>query len=318
MELIAFTNEWIPAAAQLFRRDFNRQRQLTPALPDRMAEPGQVEARLQNMLGVAAVQDGRLLGYLCWFIVEQFRGANRRGAYCPEWGHACQDENLPRIYQGLYRAASERWEAGGCQVHAITLLAQDRAAERAWFWNGFGLTVVDGVRWVRPLEGTIRTPLIVRKAISEEGKLLSDLDAEHVLHYQRSPIFMTPRFGSSPQETAAFLASPRNSIWAAWDGDVPVGFIRFDGNEFDGASILEAEQGVCITGAYFRPNYRGQHAAAALLDAAMRDFSRQGLAYCAVNFESFNPEAASFWMKYFEPVCYSVLRVPEKDPQCIL
>ena len=34
-------------------------------------------------------------------------------------------------------------------MHAITLLAQDRAAERAWYWNGFGLTVVDAIRPIR-------------------------------------------------------------------------------------------------------------------------------------------------------------------------
>jgi hypothetical protein len=51
--------------------------------------------------------------------------------------------------------------------------------------------------------------------------------------------------------------------------------------------------------------------AAALLDAALRDYASQGFTCCAVNFESFNPEAVSFWMRYFEPVCLSVLRVPE-------
>jgi hypothetical protein len=35
---------------------------------------------------------------------------------------------------------------------------------------------------------------------------------------------------------------------------------------------------------------------------------------CAVNFESFNPEAATFWMRYFEPVGLSVMRVPENLP----
>jgi hypothetical protein len=51
--------------------------------------------------------------------------------------------------------------------------------------------------------------------------------------------------------------------------------------------------------------------AVALLDAALRDYQAHGLTFCAVNFESFNPEAAAFWMKYFEPVCLSVVRVPE-------
>jgi hypothetical protein len=37
----------------------------------------------------------------------------------------------------------------------------------------------------------------------------------------------------------------------------------------------------------------------------------QGFERYAVNFESFNPEAASFWMKYFDPLVYSLMRCPE-------
>ena len=87
--------------------------------------------------------------------------------------------------------------------------------------------------------------------------------------------------------------------------------MRFDAYDFDSVAIVESEVAIAITGAYIRPAYRGQRAAAALLDAALRDYQARGLRYCAVNFESFNPAATAFWMKYFEPVCLSVVRVPE-------
>ena len=45
--------------------------------------------------------------------------------------------------------------------------------------------------------------------------------------------------------------------------------------------------------------------------AALRDYQRQGLQCCSVDFKSFNPEAAHFWMKYFEPVRLSLVRRPE-------
>jgi GNAT superfamily N-acetyltransferase len=66
-----------------------------------------------------------------------------------------------------------------------------------------------------------------------------------------------------------------------------------------------------ISGAYVRPAYRGQHVETALLDAALRDYQGLGFTSCAVNFESFNPEAVSFWMKCLEPVCISMTRVSE-------
>jgi hypothetical protein len=69
---------------------------------------------------------------------------------------------------------------------------------------------------------------------------------------------------------------------------------------------VEPAQAIAITGAYIRPGYRGRRAAVAL-----RDYQARGFTFCAMNFESFNPEAAAFRMKYFEPVCLSVVRVPE-------
>jgi hypothetical protein len=44
----------------------------------------------------------------------------------------------------------------------------------------------------------------------------------------------------------------------------------------------------------------------------LRVYAAQGYTACSVDFESLNPEAAVFWMRYFEPVCYSVLRFPER------
>jgi GNAT superfamily N-acetyltransferase len=66
-----------------------------------------------------------------------------------------------------------------------------------------------------------------------------------------------------------------------------------------------------ITGAYTRPHFRGQGVAPALLDAASRHYRDLGYERCSVDFESFKPEAAQFWMKYFIPVCLSVMRHPE-------
>jgi len=48
-----------------------------------------------------------------------------------------------------------------------------------------------------------------------------------------------------------------------------------------------------------------------MLDAASRHYEALGFEHCSVDFESINPEAAHFWMKYFEPVCISVNRNPE-------
>ncbi len=320
MEISPLHKGLIPAAADLFIQNYRKQRLATPQLPAAMADRNRVErmiaSRISACPGVAAVENGRLVGYLLWYLVEGFRGANRKGAYVPEWGHACEESaeralSKAQIYRAMYRAAAEQWASAGCQVHALSLLAHDRAAEKAWFWNGFGLAVVDAIRPMRPLDAPSGTDLHVRQAAASDAGALAELDAEHWKHYTQSPVFMPPAAGMDAAANAAFLSRPKNSVWTAWDGDVPVGFLRFEGYDFDSVAVLESGDGVFISGAYVRPAYRGRRAAIAMLDAALRAYQERGLSYCAVNFESFNPEAAAFWPKYFEPVCFSVMRVPE-------
>jgi ribosomal protein S18 acetylase RimI-like enzyme len=319
MKLYPFDRQYLPQAAELFVQNLAAQRAAAPGLSDRLEHPDRAATELarifQRCLGVIAVEDdGRLAGYLGWFVVDGFRGTQRRAAYVPEWGHATLAERRPDIYRALYRAAGEQWSAAGCNVHAITLLAHDRAAQQVWFWNGFGLLVVDAVRPMQPLDVPAQTDLAVRTATLDDVARLAALDEEHCQHYARAPIFMAPRTGDSADQFAGFLSQPKNSVWLALDGAEPVGFLRFEGYDFDCAAIVQSDQTIRISGAFVRPAYRGRSAAAALLDAALRHYAGRGFTCCAVDFESFNPEAAVFWMRYFEPVAFSLTRVPETCP----
>ncbi len=318
MKIYPFDLHYLPQAAELFVDNLGALRRSVPSLSDRLESRELVTKELAQLFqrcpGVMAVENGRLAGYLGWFIVERFRGADRRGAYAPEWAHAALAEGRPAIYRALYRAAAEQWSAAGCGVHAITLLAHDQAALHTWFWNGFGLLVVDGVRPMQPLAAPVQTDLAVRAATMDDVTALAVLDAEHCQHYARAPIFMAPRAGDSAGRFAEFLARPKNSVWLALDHGQPVGFLRFEGYDFDCADLVRSEQTIRINGAYVRPAYRGRKAAAALLDAALRHYAGRGFTCCAVDFESFNPEAAAFWPKYFEPVAFSLARTPEHCP----
>jgi ribosomal protein S18 acetylase RimI-like enzyme len=246
-----------------------------------------------------------------WYVVDQFRDTDRRAAYCPEWGHATAEDSRTAIYTALYRAASAQWVMEGCQTHAITLLAQDQETERVWFWNGFGLAVVDAIRSLDPLGVPAPSDFCVRPAVSEDAELLAQLDAEHWSHYARPPILMVPHVPGDATAVRSFLSEAPNSIWLAMQGSHTMGFIRFESGSNGASDVVQANTTIAITGAYIRPDYRRRGAALALLDAALRDYASQGFERCAVDFESFNPEAASFWMKYFAPVCLSVIRVPE-------
>ncbi len=260
--ILPFRETYLAEAAALFIENLARLRQAVPALSDRLMDPQAVKERIARIMaacgGVMALEDGVLVGYLGWWLAEDFRGAGRKAAYCPEWAHTVTGPRKAEVYRALYRAAATAWAAAGCQAHAITLLAHDRAAEKAWFWNGFGLLVVDAVRPIHGLDAQPFSGLRLRAAAAEDAAALAALDAEHCLHYSKPPIFMALRRGETAAGWIDFLARPRNRVWLACEGTEPAGFMRFDGYEFDGAEVVESETTVKISGAYVRPACRGR------------------------------------------------------------
>lgn len=316
MNILPFQKEHIPEAAGLFIQNFKKLRRAAPLLPDCLEDPRRVGELLENLLtysgGVAAFENGRMAGCLGWWLVDNFRGTPRRGAYCPEWAHTTLEEGRPAIYRALYRSAAAQWLDSGCQVHAITLLACDREAVDTWFWNGFGLWVVDALRPTAPINAPLPGGYSLRKATPEEVEPLALLEAEHWRHYAQPPTLMVTNGANSAEELRGFINNPDNSAWLAWQGGELAGYLRFE-NRIDGAAEIIAGPGITgITGAYVRPAHRGRGLAPALLDCALRDYAARGYHACATDFESFNPEAAAFWPRYFETVALSLVRVPER------
>ena len=315
MLITPLQEQHLPEAAALFVQNLKRLREMVPSLSDHLEDPGRVagmiEDRVQAGSGLAALDGGRLAGYLAWFTVPNLRGTGQKAAYCPEWGHAAADGAKTAVYRALYRAASREWAQAGCRMHAITLLAGDPEAEKVWYWNGFGLAVVDEVRPLDPLDAPCPPGFSLRRAAAEDVDLLSELEREHWAHYAEPPVFMLAS-PPDPAMIAQFLADPQNAYWLALCAGRPAGFIRFQKSASGSTECVAGDGTIAITGAYIRPEHRGKAVAPALLDAAFREFAGRGLTCCSVNFESFNPEAAAFWPRYFEPVCFSLIRVPER------
>jgi GNAT superfamily N-acetyltransferase len=322
MRILTLEPFQISAAAELFVTNFNLQRAAIPLLPDTLADPANAAKRISDMAGTcpvfAAVEGDRLLGYLGAWIIDNFRDTPRRAAYAPEWAHGVSSELDPArqtsIYRALYRAASLAWFEAGCSAHAITILVVDANARETWFWNGFGLLIVDGVRPLEPFDVSVPEGYVIRKADLTETEDLADVESEHWTHYFRPPVLMTPNQADDSAAFTRFLREPGNSAWTAWKGKDLAAYIRFEGSSFGSADIVNGAGTIAITGAYTRKTHRGLGLAPAMISAAMADYHAQGYTRCAVDFESYNPEAAAFWPKYFTPVCYSLMRVPEREP----
>lgn len=316
MKIGTFKGEYIPAAISLFQNNFKDLRAKVPEVPDEMGKSAKVRDLLEWLFsscpGVVALEKDHLVGYMGWLIVDGFRNTDRKAAYCPEWGHAAVQGQETEVYRAMYRAAAAHWASQGCQVHALTLLAHQPVTRDVWFWNGFGLAVVDAIRTTQSLGVGVPAGFSIRKATSDDTSALSTLDGEHYQHYSAPPVSMVPPTPKSAGDFSIFISKPGNSIWIAADGKDPVGFIQFERDNEDSAIIVQSDDTIAITGAYLRTTYRGLGLATAILDAAFGNYASQGYVRCSVDFESFNPEASRFWMRYFDVVCLSVMRVPER------
>lgn len=63
-----------------------------------------------------------------------------------------------------------------------------------------------------------------------------------------------------------------------------------------------------IRGAYCLPEHRGKGVYQNLLNFTISVLKSEGYTRLGVNFESFNPTARGFWLKYFNAYTHSVVR----------
>jgi predicted GNAT family acetyltransferase len=73
-------------------------------------------------------------------------------------------------------------------------------------------------------------------------------------------------------------------------------------------TIIYDEKTTSIYAAFTKERVRGEGIATVLLDHALMSARATGYERCAVPFEPMNLIGTRFWLKYFKPVCYSVLR----------
>ena len=311
MKIVPLTEENREAAAALFIERYRKLRQDVPLLPADMENSQAVTERLAKMAqaghALAAFEDGRLSGYLCWFVVEDFRDTGRMAAYCPEWGHAATRE----AYLALYRAAVQEWISAGCQTYAWSYLANDTVAADFLRWNGFGMICVDAVRPIEPPGRSTAEGFVIRRAGGEDAEAIALLEAEHCRYYALPPTLMMPLEPSDAAQIREFLSQPENSIWLAErDGELAA-YQVFRKQVSGAAHIVRAEKIIAVNMAFVRPQYRGSGVGSALLSAALQHYAGRGYECCTVDFESVNPYAFNFWLKHFTPVVLSVMRHPE-------
>lgn len=307
--LLPFREEYLEDAAGLVSKRYQGLRQQMPDLPQQYSDVNRLVPLLQDILkcdvpGVVAVQGKRMVGFLTGWQMPDFRG--KRSIYVPEWANAAIVDDSARIYEALYSRLSGDWLAGKYTAHYLSIFPNDLQALQQWHWLGFGMFAVDALRPLEPIPVAEKDVQIRRATLQDIDQVLA-LQDELWEYIKDPPIFILgERYDREYLEN--WLQDPDKVVWLACSQGEPLAFMRLGPAAKDVCTIIDDDQTTSIYAAFTREPARCTGIATALLAHALVFARTSGYLRCAVPFEPMNPLGSRFWLRYFQPVCYSFLR----------
>ncbi|MBN2882187.1 MAG: GNAT family N-acetyltransferase [Clostridia bacterium] len=300
-----FENKHVEKAIQLVGEAYHDERSYVRCLPKEVSIPS-LEKYAANSLGISAMQGDNLVGFLCclspW---DNFFGTSK-GTFVPINAHATVRENRNNLYSLMYANAASIWVKKGILSHAIGVYAHDTEAVDSFFTNGFGLRTIDAVRSMEPL-GFMEDNSNIKFFELESERYIEILPQLNSLidHLNKSPNFMPHRKTDEGKFLNELENAPRRYFVAEADNRL-IAHIKIteSGESFIGST----KEMINIQGAYLEKEYRGAGVFQNLLDFSIKTLKNEGYSQIGVDFESFNPTARGFWLKYFTPYIYGLTR----------
>ncbi len=316
MIITDFKQSHVKEAHALAWSNYHEEREYVEALPEIEWLPD-LSMFAGNGLGVAAIgDDGCLIGFLCCYEPwENAFDSKAIGTFSPIHSHGAIKEKRAEIYKRMYQYAAEKWVKQGITYHGVALYDHDSDALGAMFQYGFGLRCVDAIRNISPInisdsyKGLGITLEELHKDSVDEVRDLRKLLSEHL---GKSPCFMY----SSDADFHEWLlrAEKRDSrLFIARDKNKVVAFVEIQDGGENFVTYVPDMKNIC--GAFCMPEYRGKYIFQGLLNYAMEVLKGEGVKRLGVDFESFNPTANAFWLKYFDAYTHSVVR---RIDECVI
>lgn len=306
MRTINFTREHMADARELALLCYREERSRVPDLPEAEELPD-LAYFADNGLGVAAYEEGKMLGFLCCTepFDHAFGSTDARGIFSPMGANAAVIQNRGKIYAAMYQHAAQKWVNAGAVSHGICLYAHDEAAQQQFFRYGFGLRCIDAIRTMEPvscnLNQNYENEELTRDTIDTAYPLMAMLNR----HYHSSPFFMNRLLVSSEDFCSTFTADQDRCFITKCEGK-PCAYLMI--SKSGETCITENPEYLHITGAYCLPEYRGRDIFQNLLNYTVNKLKKEGYTCLGVDYESLNPAAYAFWQKYFTEYTHGLVR----------
>jgi len=309
MRFEPLTDQHIQEAVALARAAYDREREHIPALAAGDVSGVLTEAigaLVRNGHGMAAIDDGRLVGYMAFYGPYGNFWGSGMGCFTPLHGHGATGANRTRLTSLLFQHAAEVVTAQGTDTFAITTYRHDHEAATALSLNGFGIRNADAIRAIDPRLDVAPTPGIAYEEIPwTEAAVLLPLKNGLVRHLRQSPAFVA-NDEFTAESFAELLSERQTRFFVAREGDTPVGYMEVADA---GESYLSAAPDMRnICGAFLLESYRGRGIYQNLLQLVLDTLRAEGVRRVGVDFETMNPTALHFWTKYFDVYTHSYAR----------
>lgn len=310
LDVVPFTPDLAAAARDLAVATYAETRARIPALPPDAVVPD-LAWFAENGLGVAAVDGGRLRGFLgCVGRIEGFFGPVP-GTFAPLHAHGAGGDaaDRVRIYERMYTAAAQAWVAAGLLSHAV--VAYDGgAAVTAFSRLGFGRRTADAVRKVEPLRASSALDpaskgMAFEELDGDERLAVLPLHQQLTAHLRSAPVLM-PEADFDADALGRSFAERSSRVIVARIGAEVVGYLELtaDGENF----VTEPAGMASICGAFVAPAYRGAGVADGMLTHVVRMLDAEGVTHLGVDYELFNVTASHYWEKHFTPYTVGMTR----------
>jgi GNAT superfamily N-acetyltransferase len=245
---------------------------------------------------------------LCGFMIGLQIGAlfgKDKGLVVGAHGWSVHGSLRGEIIMGLLtRVLQDAIQYGHTSI-AWTISAHDHQAIAIARDLGFGNRCADALRTTEPGFEQPSSYRIERIDLSQL-EVIAPLHQAHNRYYRQAPLWMPNPEEDPLEDLKAWMTSDDRWIWAAFENNQPVGYLRAQAHA---ESYLSHHPHLRnITAAFVDSAWRHTGVTTALLNQALHDLNHHGIRWCGVDYETINPSGSRFWSTHFEPYTVSLTR----------